>query len=184
MILLFVTAALAGSGDYRLAGSGGLGGGVGTPSSYGDGAPSASGYAVGRLLLQGERAALELGGREGVAGQDLRSWGGLFVGARTPLGERLYGRVGFAHHHEVELSLAQENPLQAALGSLPGIRHRSGAELGLGALLPVEERMLDDRLGVGGDLSVVVFPDALGPRVYGFLELNVTVGLGQRRAAP
>ncbi len=184
LLLLSALAALAGPVDYRIYGVGGLGGGVGTGSPYGAGGPSAAGYVVGRLCLQRERAAFELGAREGLASEDSRSWGGLFAGARVGLGEQAHVRVGFAHHHEVELSLAMESPLQAALGSLPGIRHRSGAELGLGLLLPLEERMLEDRLGVGIDLGVVVFPDQLGPRGYALLDVSGSVGFGQRRLAP
>ena len=43
---------------------------------------------------------------------------------------------------------------KGGLGSLSGIRHRSGAELGLGAVLPIEERQLGDRPGVGADLGL------------------------------
>lgn len=183
MFALLLSTALAAPADYVVAGVGGLGGGAGTPSPLFDQGISGAGYVVGRLLIQGQRATFEVGAREGLASADARSWGGLFAGARLELGERTHVRVGFAHHHEVELSLAEEEPLAAMLGSLPGIRHRSGAELGVGLLLPVEERMLDDRLGVGLDLAVNAFPDTLGPRAYAFLDLNVEVGLSRRRVS-
>lgn len=179
-----LAAALAAPRDYRVSGAGGLGGGLGSPSPFGGGAPSGVGHGVGRLVFHGQRVSLELGGREGLASEDSRSWGGLFVGPRFELGHALHARVGFAHHHEVELELARAHPLEAALGSLDGIRHRSGLEAGLGLTVPVEERMLGDRLAVGLDLSALAFPDEHGPRTYAFLELNVGLGFGPRRAAP
>lgn len=182
MCLTLIGLALAGDpGDYRFGLVGGLGGGAGSPSPFGDGAPSAVGYVTGRLLVQGDRASAEFGAREGWASADSRSVGNLFFGARVPMGDKIYLRVGFAHNHEVEQALAVAAPVEAALGSLSGIRHRSGAELGLGAVLPIEERQLGDRPGVGADLGLVAFPDEHGPRAYAFVDVSVIIGVGARR---
>ena len=182
LLALLLGAALAGGPtDYRFGLVGGAGAGAGTPSPFGDGAASGMGYVTGRFLVQGVKASAEFGAREGWASQDSRSVGNLFFGARIPLGETLYLRAGFAHNHEVEASLAIANPVGASLGSLTGIRHRSGAELGLGGLLPIEERQLGDRLGVCGDLGVVAFPDEHGPRAYVFVDASVFIGAGARR---
>lgn len=181
-LALVLGSALAGDpGSYRFGLVGGAGGGAGTPSPLGDGGASGVGYVTGRLLIQGARVSAEFGAREGWAFDDSRSTGGLFFGARVPLGDTLHARVGFAHHHEVPQALAVDAPLQSALGSADGIRHRSGAELGFGGTLPIEERQLGDRLGVGADLGLVAFPDTHGPRAYAFLDLSVIIGAGARR---
>jgi len=181
LILAMVAAALAGPADYRLMAVGGLGGGAGTVSPYGD-APSGVGYGVGRLLFVRDRWAFELAAREGLASADARDIGGIYAGARFPLGDTWHLRAGFAHHHEVELSLAAAHPLEASLGSLSGIRHRTGGELGVGFVLPFQERMLADRPGVGMDLSLVAFPDQNGPLLYGFIDASVSIGLAKRRS--
>lgn len=181
LVLAMMAAALAGPTDYRLMAVGGLGGGAGTVSPFGDGA-SGVGYSAGRLLFLRDHWGFELAAREGLASADARDIGGLYAGARFPLGDTWHLRAGFAHHHEVQLSLAEEHPFEASLGSLPGIRHRTGGELGVGFILPFQERMLADRPGVGMDLSLVAFPDHNGPLVYGFMDASVSIGLGRRRS--
>ncbi len=185
LLALWLGIALAGDpGSYRFGLVGGAGAGVGTPSPVVEGGFSGVGYVTGRLLIQGSRAAAEFGAREGWAGSDSRSLGNLFFGARIPLGDTLYLRAGFAHHHEVPEALVLAEPLQSVLGSATGIRHRSGAELGLGGMVPIEERQLGDRLGVCADLGLVAFPDEHGPRAYAFADVSVIIGAGARRASP
>lgn len=166
-------------GRYRFGIEAGLGGGGGAPGV--DGPSSIGGFGVGRLLVAAPKVAFELGGREGMLTGDARSVGGLLVGARLAAWGTSYARLGFAHHHEVPLDVVKEQPVLASLGSAQGIRHRSGLELAVGGRLPLEEAMLGDRLGVAGDVSVVVLPDPQGPVVYGFLELRGTLGLGRPR---
>lgn len=181
---LLVGLALAEPGalpPYPVLLTGGLGGGAASPSPFGDGGGSWEGHVHGRIGLCGPRTALEFGVREGMATQDLRSLGGIFVGARWAMVPGVDLRAGFAHHHEVEYALARSEPVLAVLGSLDGIRHRSGAELGLSLRATVPDRALKDRLGGGVDLSAVVFPDEGGPRAYGFIDLSVHVAAGARR---
>ena len=179
-----VPVAVTAAGPYPTTLVGGLGAAGSSPSPFGAGGPGAGGYAVGRLVLGARRVAFEAAAREGVVTADTRTVGALFGGARVGLGRGLYARGGFAHNHEVELALAESNPVSASLGSLPGIRHRSGAELGAGWVLRLEDAALDDRLGVGFDVATSVFPDANGPVVYGFAEASVLIGVGRRRQGP
>lgn len=181
LLLLLGLARADGPTGYPFALEAGVCGGAGLSSPYASGGVSGLGCVAARALLQGRRFAGELSFREGWAGADARSVGGLYLGARARLGERLFARGGFSHHHEVPAALVEEQPLGAALGSAVGIRHRSGLELGVGALLPVEERMLGDRLGVSLSLSASAFPDRLGPVVYTFADLTAVVGVGRAR---
>ena len=75
----------------------------------------------------------------------------------------------------------REQPVLSTLGAAEGIRHRTGAELGLGLDVDIPERILGDRLGWLLDLSVSAFPDPRGPAVYVVLEQGFSVDLGQPR---
>lgn len=167
-------------GPYRFLLHGGVGGLAGTSSSYGDSASLGAGV-VGRLVVHRGRWGFELANRSELATADAREVGALFVGARAALTGPVYARAGFAHNHEVTLDLAKAHPLEAVLGSLTGIRHRSGLELGLGATLPLEEAILDDRLAISADVGFAAFPDALGPRLYAYLDAGVTVHVGRKQ---
>ncbi len=89
----------------------------------------------GRLILPARGWGLEATVREGIAGTDPQQLGGwtssgaLCFGARAGRGPWVV-RGGFAHQHDLSVDQAREAPLQAALGTAPGIRHRSGVELG------------------------------------------------------
>jgi len=98
--------------------------------------PGAAGPAAwGRLVLPAKGWGLEATVREGVTGRSLEdpsgwtSSGALCFGARTGRGPWVV-RGGFAHQHDIPVDLARAAPLQAALGTAPGITHRSGVELG------------------------------------------------------
>lgn len=160
--------------------SGSLGGLVGTPSPFGDSSSLGAG-ASGRLIFHKDRWGFEVGARSLYASADAREVGALFFGGRLALTDTLYAHLGFAHNHETELALVKENPVMASLGSLPGIRHRSGAEIGVGLNYPIEEAILKDRLGFCADLGLSAFPDALGPRVYVFAEAGLSLSVGKRR---
>lgn len=145
---------------YRLTLVGGLGGLLGPPS--------VGGYGVGRAVLDLGGAGLDLAGREGYAGGPARTLGSIFVGGRV--GERMYARGGFAHHHETPWDVFLAAPGASLAGTGEGITHRSGLELGAGVDLTVLGPVFDERVGFVLDLSVAVLPDAKGPRAYVLLE--------------
>ena len=120
--------------------------------------------------------------REGLYTQDARSAGTLFFGARWTPDSPFSLRLGFAHHHEVPWTTLLEHPVWAAAGTAPGIRHRSGVELGAGWRAPLDALWEPGRLGLGVEASVAWLPDSGGPQVYGFLDLLLTLDLGRRLA--
>ena len=186
--LLFVGLASAATPEegprlFRL--MGGLGGGLsgayagGTPPGQG---ASAGGHLVGRALLQLPRVAGDFGVREGLYTDDLRSVGALFFGLRWTPAHPLSARLGFAHHHEVPDEVLFDTPVGAVAGTAEGIRHRSGAELGLGWHLPIDAVWEPGRLGAQVELSAAVLGDDQGPRAYGFVDLLFTLDAGPRLA--
>jgi hypothetical protein len=181
MVEMFLGAAVLAASPYPVTLVGAAGGGGGTVSPFGDGALTAAGYTAGRVLFNMARLSVELGGREGLASADARSFGGIFAGVRLHPGGGLHARLGFGHHHELEQELALEAPVQAMLGSHPEIRHRTGAEAGLGFTLPLQDAWLEDRPGLDAELAVVVFPDDHGPRAYLFADVGVSLAVGRRR---
>ena len=52
---------------------------------------------------------------------------------------RPYVRAGFAHQHEEPVAYLEKNLLGAAFGVGDGIRHRAGADLGVGVDWPVQK---------------------------------------------
>jgi len=150
------------------------------------GPPSLGGGVEGRAWLAGERGAIEVGARELYTSEDERMVGAIFAGARVAIGELpLYWRLGFAHNHETPMNLVLESPVGAVAGTLEGIRHRSGAEVGLAWSRLVTPALLDgsalgDRLGVNADLGFAAFPDDKGPHFYVYGGAQLTVGLGER----
>lgn len=147
---------------------------------------SAGGSALGRVILRPEhtRFAVEIGAREGYFANDGRSVGAIQVDLRYDPDGLGYLRGGFLHHHEVGYQALLANPVGSVLGSGPDIRHRTGLELAVGLADVVDGGVLDHRLGAFADLGVSLLPDALGPVVYGTLELGFTVGVGRDRGAP
>lgn len=178
MILALLSAlALAAPADHPVTLAGGLGATAGPPSI--------GGYAVGRMVLYPKRGTLglELAGREGLVTSDARTLGAIGLQGRwSPFANGVFLRGGFVHHHETPYALATAEPMAAALGSLPGIRHRTGGELAIGWDLKIPERALGDRLGLAIDASVAAFPDDNGPPLYMFLEQTWTVDVGRSRA--
>ena len=167
-LLVALTASARADGPASpLALSGGLGQGLG-------GAPGASGVVlgVGRLDLDLGRFGFATGAREGLATADLRTVGGVFVGLRADLAPDWHLRFGFAHHHETPWEAVVDAPALALLGVSEGITHRSGAELAV-CFRPLLGQL--DWLAGGLDLSVVVLPDAGGPRGYVFFEQHLTL---------
>ena len=172
MLALALSAAAAGDevGRVGLAlGYAGVGaaGGVGE-ARVGVGA-SGSAYLGFRAL---DRLWIDVGGREGVVTGDLRVVGTIQVAVRGGLGEHTFLRAGFVHHHESPWGGYLEHSLAATLGSWEGIRHRSGADLGLGLSweLPTGSAPVSTSL----EASVIAFPDRVGPQVYGVLQHLVT----------
>ena len=155
-------------------------GGAGTALAEG----ASAGGAVGLHIVLRPRSvwALDIGGREGLYAKDTRTLGCVLVGARFDPEGPLFLRSGFAHHHETPWELAKEHPIEAGLGSLTGIRHRSGLDLAVGLDASVD-RLLPgsfDGLGVVAELSGAVFPDENGPRGYVFFDFGVSLDVGQR----
>jgi len=116
-------------------------------------------------------------GDVGFAAVDTRMLTLLSIGVQgwTPmLGPlRIMGRAAFVHQHEESWSVVAGNVGSALLGIGDGIRHRGGFEGGLGIEVPFFERD-DFTVFAKVDGSAKIFPDPLGPRVYG----GGGVGLG------
>lgn len=86
---------------------------------------------------------------------------------------RIFGRAGFIHQHEESWSVVAGNVGSALLGIGDGIRHRAGVGTGLGVEVPFwNKRGFTWFAKVDGTANI--FPDPLGPRVYG----GGGVGLG------
>jgi hypothetical protein len=85
---------------------------------------------------------------------------------------RLYGRVAALHQHEEAVSVIAGDFGKALFGVGDGIRHRPGVELGGGVDVPFWEEGDFEIYGLL-DGSAKIFPDQLGPLVYGGGGLNV-----------
>jgi hypothetical protein len=100
----------------------------------------------------------------------------LTLGAQVWLPElgpvRPYGRLAFLHQHEESLAVVADDFGSALFGIGDGIRHRAGGELGIGADMGLWE---DDDWQLYGALdgSFKLFPDDLGPMLYGGAGLNL-----------
>ncbi len=176
-LLLAVASAASWPADLHV----GSGAGVG---AYG-GEAGLGGFGVGRLLFRpqlGERTplAVDLGVRAGLLAGDLREATQIAAGLRWEPGLP-YLRASLIHAHETPWAILKEQPIQSVAGTAEGIRHRSGAELALGlhpTLVPDES---DGRFGAFVELAAVALPDDKGPRIYGQLDLGLSVGLGRPR---
>lgn len=175
--------ALADDGDRLFRFMGGPGFGMAPP--YDGGSPAgtglgAGGHVGGRALLQLGSFAGDFGVREGLYRADLRSVGALFFGARYTPATPWSARVGFAHHHEVADEVLFDSPVGALAGTAPGIRHRSGIEVGGGRHWVVPGPWEDGRVGAQLEVAAAWLADPRGPAVYGFVDLLVTVDAGPR----
>jgi hypothetical protein len=161
---------------------GGFGSGLAPAvAPYADGL-SAGGHAGGRALLQMGRFAGDFGVREGLYSGDLRSVGALFFGARYTPDSPWSARVGFAHNHEVADDVLLAEPVAAVAGFADGIRHRSGAEVGVGHHWDVDRIWEPGRLGVQLETSAEWMAGEKGPNLYGFVDLYFTLDVGPRLA--
>lgn len=147
--------------------------GVGAAGGVGQARVGVGGAGAAYLGLRlHDRLWLDVGGREGVLTGDLRAVGTVQVAVRGGLGAHTFVRAGFVHHHESPWEGYLDNVLAATLGSWEGIRHRSGADLGLGLSwdLPAGSAPISTSL----EASVIAFPDPAGPQLYGVLQHLVT----------
>jgi hypothetical protein len=175
MLALLVAAALANPPTHPVTLEGGLMQAV-SSESLGAGV-------YGRVSAAlGSHVALDVGIREGYLPGVQRTLGAVTAGVRYLPNKGPYVRAGFLHHHETPGELAKRFPVQTTLGSLSGISHRSGAELAVGADLPILQEGYGGRLGVNLELSVGAFPDPAGSAVYVFLQQGFTIDAGKRRS--
>ncbi|MBK9647670.1 MAG: hypothetical protein IPO67_21325 [Deltaproteobacteria bacterium] len=148
------------------------------------GGMSLGGVGTGRVIIHGKKLSLDFAGGEGVANQELRHVGAVFVGARKPFGPDLYGRFGFYHQHETPWEDFVSSPVGTIAAVDDHIFHRSGAQLAVGWLRPWDVAMTDDpwrRVMSGVELSVAALPDDSGPKVIVGFEVSAGFGVGERR---
>jgi len=93
--------------------------------------------------------------------------------------ENLFPRafVAFVHQHEESMAVVAEQPFGAVLGIGSGIRHRAGAQMGLG-LDVVVQRSAAYQLTVGPEVTAVYLTYSSGPSWYGLIGI---VGAGHFR---
>jgi hypothetical protein len=138
----------------------------------------------GRLSVAlGSHVVVDVGLREGYLPGVQRTLGAVSAGVRYVPNIGPYVRAGFLHHHETPWALAKRFPVQTTLGSLAGISHRSGAELAIGADIPILQQGYGGRLGMNFEVSVGAFPDPVGSAVYIFVQQGFTIDSGRRRSA-
>ena len=127
------------------------------------------------------RVGLSIAVHEVVAPAPDRAVGALVFAARVPLRTWLSVDVGFAHAHETPLADAKARPVATALGTLPGMTHRSG----LGGGLRAEGRTARwDRWGGFIGVHALVFPDAHPAPVSVAGQLGIAVDVGRVPARP
>ncbi len=153
-------------------------GGIGGLGTAGDG-----GFVgIGHLTVNLGRFSLEAGGREGWAFAESREMGNIFLGARYHLPRDFHVRLAFTHNHEVPEAVLLEDPVGSLSGTAEGIRHRSGAELGVGwsyrntGRLPFDWL---DWLGAWTEVSLQLYPDKLGPQAYVLVEYGLLFDIGR-----
>ncbi len=153
-------------------------GGLGGVAGVGDGGITG----VGHLVVNLGRFGLEAGGREGWAFAESRELGNIFLGARLYLPRDFHVRLAFSHNHEVPQAVLLEDPMGSLSGTAPGIRHRSGVELGVGWSYRNTGRLPFtwlDWLGAWTEATVQVFPDDLGPHAYLLVEYGLSFDVGR-----
>lgn len=137
-------------------------------------------FAVGGLLRLGYRfahvVAIDFVGWEQYATVDTRMDTGLTFGVTgfIPLKRvRPSLRLFAIHQHEEAMVSVASTPGGLVFGIGPGIRHRAGGGLTLGAEIPFLKRG-DLEWVVVADLEGIWFPDPLGPNYY----FGANVGIG------
>lgn len=101
---------------------------------------------------------------------------GVPIPPRGPIGEppRAYPylRAAFVHQHEESVAAVADNLAGALLGIGGGIRHRAGAQLGLGCdftlLASARSRLL-----LGPEVSFLLLGYSVGPALYGYAGINL-----------
>ena len=112
-------------------------------------------------------------GRVGYGAVDQRSL--LFISVGVEAGylfkDRFYPRalVGFVHQHEESIAAVADHPFTAALGIGGGIRHRAGAQMGLGLDIILRRTQRFD-VTVGPELTAVYLTYSSGPSWYGIVS--------------
>ena len=145
------------------------------------GSPVGAGGAAGVVgaWFPTERWGVHLGVHEGLWSTDLRFVGQIEVGARWRVHRAVDLLGGFVHHHETPWDAALDDPLGAALGVAPAIRHRSGASLGVSAGWPLAD------VGASAVVGRVDLSGAwlagVGPPVTGQVRGVVTVEIPELR---
>ena len=106
---------------------------------------------------------------EGYASVDERLFTALSLGVQLWLRvdeARPYFRLGLLHQHEEPVGFVEHEPASALVGVGDGIRHRTGGELAVGCEYPVYVDG-DFHVFAGADAFARLFPDSVGPIVYG-----------------
>lgn len=177
-MLLFVGLSLAAT---RVALAGGVAGAVGL-SDPASGAGGVSGGLSVALAPDPSRGlVLEAHAREMLASEPGRTVGGIYVDARWPAAEGPFLYGGFAHHHETDLALAAEHPVQNFAGILHGIHHRSGFLVGVGWELapPYTETTFLARIRPVFRVDAEVLPGSVGPPAYLMAGFSLHLGVGK-----
>lgn len=173
MLALLATMALAGSEPAATVGAGIHV--LAAPPSLGAGVNARAALHLGRGWSVVALAA------EGVASPSTRTLARIGLDVGKTIGP-LTLRAGFAHVHETPWATFVDAPIASVAGVAPGIVHRSGFEVGVGADRPVA--LFDDRLGVLVDLGVAWLPDRGGPPITVALSVEATLDLGRRQGPP
>jgi hypothetical protein len=139
-------------------------------------------YGGGASLRAGARfshvVAIEFQGWESYATVNRRLNTGLSFGIAgyVPLrGVRPFGRVFAIHQHEESLVSVENAPMGVLFGIGPGIRHRAGGGLTLGAEFPMKRLGPRVEPAFAVNANTTWFPDPLGPRWYVGLDLGVAL---------
>ncbi len=166
---------------YPLTLAGGFGG-SGGPTNYvaADGPATYGAFVSGRAILRLGNWALEGATREGFFYEDERIVGAIFLGGRAAFENGNFFRVGGAHNHETPLAIAETDWVATTLGTLEGIRHRTGLEVGVGRLWVLQDDYFNQRVSLGVDFAISGLFDPNGPPAYAFLGIEGTVGVWER----
>ena len=174
MLIWFLATALAATPTHPVTVEGGM-------TEFAGSDLAAGGGVYGRVAVHVKQFSADIGIREGyLAGAD-RMVGSITIGARYSLAKGPYFRAAFLHHHETPFELAKRFPVATTMGTLSGISHRSGGELGVGFEVPLVAHALQGRMGLNFDVAVGAFPDRGGSAVYVFLQQGFTFDVGKRR---
>lgn len=172
MLGLFAGTAAHAGGLDRLSLSAGVAGfGAGATN----GGALGSGYLSARIL---DWLYVDGGTRVGVFAGDTRYIASVSLGGRAMVFQDvLFARVDLLHQHETAIQDYIDDPIMTTIGAAPAIGHRSGVDAGGGIRYTVPI----DAVGMHVDFSglATVFPDDVGPKVYGVFETVFTMDLGR-----